>query len=277
MIVCADDYGLSAGIDEAILDLCRRGKVSAVSCMVALQQCHQESMARLTELKSSLDIGLHLCFTDVGLAFSQCPAWPEGQPPKLPSFLKLVSRLYLGFEVPHLAKTIAAQYELFVQKCGEVPAFIDGHLYAHQLLSIADALEAFVQSLPAESRPYVRNTDLSLPDLRSRRLPWLKAALIGRAGRQIRQRLRKVSIRTNQGFAGIYDFKRFRQYPSYLPRFVECLSHRNGILVTHPGRGVAWREQELAALLAFSFPPGKLNCFEGCGLEGRSDGIGTAR
>src|SRR6185295_1850259 len=152
-----------------------------------------------------------------------------------PSFPKLVSRLYLGLEDAHLPKTIAAQHELFIQKCGAGPAFMDAHLYAHQLPSIADALEAFVQSLPAELCPYVRNTDLSLPDLRSRRLPGLKAAFIGRAGRQMRQRLENAGTRTNQGFAGIYDFKRFRQYPSYLPRFVECLPHRNGILVVHPG------------------------------------------
>jgi len=55
MIVCADDYGLSDGIDEAILELCRRGKLSAVSCMVALERCCAESMARLSELKSSVD------------------------------------------------------------------------------------------------------------------------------------------------------------------------------------------------------------------------------
>jgi len=263
MIVCADDYGLSDGINEAILDLCRRGKLTAVSCMVALERCDAQSMARLCEFESSVDIGLHLFLTDVGLRLSTCSARPVGQPPQLPSFPKLITRLFLGVELPHLARTVLAQYELFVQKRATRPDFIDGHLYVHQLPQVAGAVEAFVRGLPAESRPYVRNTDLSLSELRSRRLPWLKASIIGGAGRRMRQRMRKAGIRTNQGFAGIYDFKRFRQYPSYLPRFVECLPHRNGILVTHPGRGEDWREQELAALQEFAFPPGKLNRFEG--------------
>jgi hypothetical protein len=262
MIVCADDYGLSDGINEAILELCHRGKLTAVSCMVALERCDAQTMARLRELKSKVDIGLHLCFTDVGLPLSRCSTWPGGQPPQLPSFLKLVARSFLGVGGEHLAWTVGAQYELFIQKCGARPHFIDGHLYAHQLPPVADALEAFVLNLPAESRPYIRNTDLSWAELRSRRLPWLKAAFIGRAGRRMRRRLRKADIPTNQGFAGIYDFKRFRRYPSYLLRFVECLPNSTGILVVHPGHGEDWREQELAALQEFVFAPGKLNRFE---------------
>src|SRR5262249_43449486 len=101
MIVCADDYGLSDGIDEAILDLCRRGKLTAVSCMVGLERCSAESMAPLCELKSSVDIGLHLCLTYVGLPFSESSVWPGGQPPQLPSFPKLLARSYLGVEASH--------------------------------------------------------------------------------------------------------------------------------------------------------------------------------
>ena len=262
MIVCADDYGLSDGINEAILELCRRARLTAVSCMVALERCDAQSMARLRELKSSVDIGLHLCLTEVGLPLSRCSAWAEGHRPQLPSFPKLVARSFFGVGVEHLARTVAAQYELFIQKCGATPDFIDGHLYAHQLPRVADSLEAFVSGLPAGSRPYIRNADLSLLELKSRYLPWLKAAFIGRAGRRMRQRLIKAHIRTNQGFAGIYDFKRFREYPSYLPRFVDCLPHKNGILVVHPGHGEDWREQEFATLQEFVFPPRKLNRFE---------------
>jgi hypothetical protein len=162
-----------------------------------------------------------------------------------------------------MVQTVAAQYELFLQKSGAKPGFIDGHLHAHQLPGVAGAVEAFVLSLPAESRPYVRNTHLPLAKLRSRRLPWLKAAFIGGFGGQMRQRLRKAGIRTNEGFAGIYDFKRFREYPGYLPRFLECLPNPNGMLVAHPGRGDNWREQELTTLREFAFSPGALNRFAG--------------
>ena len=263
MILCADDYGLSDDIDEAILELCRLGRLSAVSCMVALERCGAGSMARLLALKSKVDIGLHLCLTDEGLALSAGNTWPGGRPPQLPSFPNLLSRVLRGAGRREMVATVAAQYELFLRKCGAKPDFIDGHLHAHQLPGIASAVEAFVLSLPAESRPYVRNTHLPLSELRSRRLPWLKPVFIGGFGGQMRQRLRAAGIRTNQGFAGIYDFKRFREYPGYLPRFLECLPNPNGMLVVHPGRGDDWREQEWATLREFAFPPGALNRFKG--------------
>src|SRR2546422_7241019 len=44
MILCADDYGLSEDIDRAILELCRSGRLTAVSCMVALERCSADSL-----------------------------------------------------------------------------------------------------------------------------------------------------------------------------------------------------------------------------------------
>jgi hypothetical protein len=161
-----------------------------------------------------------------------------------------------------MIETVAAQYDLFLRKCGVRPDFLDGHLHVHQLPRVASAVEAFVLSLPAESRPYVRNTHLPLSELRSRRLPWLKAGFIETFGRPMLQRLSHAGIRTNRGFAGIYDFKKFREYPAYLPRFLECLPNPNGILVVHPGCGEDWREQELKTLREFEFSPGILNRFE---------------
>jgi chitin disaccharide deacetylase len=63
VILCADDYGLSQDIDEAILDLCRAGKLTAVSCMAALQQFSPDSLSQLPHCERAVDIGLHLCLT----------------------------------------------------------------------------------------------------------------------------------------------------------------------------------------------------------------------
>ena len=63
MILCADDYGLREDIDEAILELCGLGKLTAVSCMVGLESCTAQSLGKLLRQESALDIGLHLCLT----------------------------------------------------------------------------------------------------------------------------------------------------------------------------------------------------------------------
>jgi hypothetical protein len=74
-------------------------------------------------------------------------------------------------------------------------------------------------------------------------------------------RLRAAGLRTNNGFAGIYDFREWRRYPEYFPRFVACLSTRNGILVVHPGSRDDWRKQEFTTLREFAFAAGALNRF----------------
>jgi hypothetical protein len=93
-------------------------------------------------------------------------------------------------------------------------------------------------------------------------LPWVKPALIGIFGTRLGRRLRAAGVRTNEGFAGIYDFQNWRRYPDYFPGFAACLEHPNGLLVVHPGEDEEWRQQELAVLREFPFPAGRLNRFQ---------------
>ena len=158
-------------------------------------------------------------------------------------------------------REVARQYELFLQKAGRRPDFIDGHLHAHQLPGVREGVLAFVLELPPGSRPYLRNTRMSARELRGRGLPWLKTALVGAFGARMFDHLQNAGLKTNEGFAGIYNFSHWRRYPQYLPRFADSLAHPNGILVVHPGEAEEWRRQELAALRQFPFPEGSLNNF----------------
>jgi len=255
MIVCADDFGLCEDVDRAILGLCASGKLSAVSCMVALRRCAPESLARLRQLQPAVDVGLHLCLTDDWLSFS-APAVAGAWTP----FGTLFRHALLGrLDRRQLLSAIAAQYELFAGKTGRPPDFIDGHLHVHQLPLIRDSLIEFVSTLPPGSRPYVRNTHLPFGDIVKGGLPWLKAAGIGAFGAGMRRRLQARGVATNSGFAGIYDFRNSHRYAQYLPRFVHSLRHANGILVAHPGEREEWRRREREALRDFSFPAGTPN------------------
>src|SRR5580765_3070169 len=143
MIVCADDYGLAGDIDQAILDLCDSGRLSAVSCMVLLQKCSRAALAQLTKYQSTTDIGLHLCLTDEGLPLSAPLANP------LRPFGPLLRRALAGrLNALEAASLIAVQYDLFIEKAGRPPDYIDGHLHAHQLPGIREGLLSFVRSLP---------------------------------------------------------------------------------------------------------------------------------
>ena len=262
MILCADDYGLSEDIDRAILELCSLGRLSAVSCMVALERCGSDTLGQLLAYQSKVDIGLHLCFADETLPRSACAA-NAGSKTHFPAYGVFLRRALSGrIGARESFLNVATQYELFLKKCGRRPDFIDGHLHAHQLPGVSEGLIDFVKSLPSDCRPYVRNTCGPLRNVWRKRLPWLKAAFIGKFGTRMNTQLRAAGLRTNDGFAGIYDFRNWRRYPEYFPRFAACLPDRTGILVVHPGEKEDWRRQEFTTLCKFPFAPGTPNRFQ---------------
>jgi len=120
----------------------------------------------------------------------------------------------------------------------------------------------FVRRLPPEHRPYIRNTRMSVGTIRRQKLGWLKSVFIGVFGGWMQNALHAVNVPTNDGFAGIYDFKQWRRYPGYLPQFADCLREPNGILVVHPGFEENWRRQEFESLRDFAALDGRLNRFQ---------------
>ena len=252
MIVCADDYGLRTDIDAAILQLCEMGKLSAVSCMVALESCTPALLSDLGRYEKSLDIGLHVCLTAEGVPWAPSVNQVMSSVPRYGTLLK---RSFMrSIDEPELHRQISVQYSLFVEKMGRAPDHIDGHLHSHQLPGVREALIQFVLGLPEDRRPYLRNTAMAIKDQYRHRLPWMKAFLIGFFGNRFRKRLIHVNLRTNRGFTGIYDFRKYQEYASYLPKFAECLVGKpDGILVVHPGGEEDWRKQEYAALKDFAF------------------------
>ena len=253
MIICADDYGLREDIDEAVLDLCRLRRLSAVSCLAALERCNAQCLARLCRL-DQIDVGLHLCLTHENLPLSPPAATHLGPLP----FATLLRRDLFGRLRPEdVRREVAGQYELFVEKSGQKPSHIDGHLHVHQFPSVRLGLVDFVLGLPAAGRPYIRNTKLNLSELRRRGLPWRKAMLINWFGVRTQCALSRSGLLTNEGFSGIYDFREWPRYRDYFPKFAAGLRHPNGILVVHPGRLEDWRRAEYSALLGspFASPP----------------------
>ena len=260
MIICADDFGLREDIDEAILELCKLRRLSAVSCMVGLARCDHGLMTRLLEHQLHVDIGLHLCLTDEGLPLSSSGA---GVKSPHPPFGVMLRRSLLGqLRANEVREQISAQYELFVRRSGRKPDHIDGHLHVHQLPVVRRGLLDFVLSLTPEDRPYIRNTSLSVNKVRRAGLPWLKAGLIGSLGGRMKKELLARQLPTNEKFAGIYGFADWRRYPQFFPKFAACLDGPNDILVVHPGRNESWRQSEFDTLQGASLSDLRLNRFQ---------------
>ena len=83
----ADDFGLSPGIDEAIVHLLRFGRLSGTGCMTGFPEW-PIAARRLRDLPSGTAIGLHLTLTDQIAATGPSSFAPEG---RLPSFGRLAA------------------------------------------------------------------------------------------------------------------------------------------------------------------------------------------
>lgn len=225
MIICADDFGLASDINEAILDLARRKRISSVSCMVALPQCSRESLKPLIELGASLDLGLHFVMNE-----------------RSPVDLN-------GFGSKKAKKKIAEQYALFVEKTGREPDFIDGHFHVHQLPGIGKGVLDFIGGLPEIKRPYVRNTYVPIKKILRQNISIAKNVAISFLGGFFLNKIKAKCFKTNHGFSGIYDYAHYENYPRYLKVFLECMESKNGILMVHPGYQEAWRKKEFETLM----------------------------
>lgn len=263
MIVCADDFGLSGDINQAILDLGRNRRISAVSCMVALGGFDRAAFEALLNQADHLDIGLHVTLTDIKPLCSSPSAYSITDPDGL--FVSMGSLLRRGVfgavKAGEVAAEIRAQYQRFVDYAGRPPVYLDSHLHVHQFPGIRSGLLQFLGELDPVSGPYVRNSAMTVRKCFRQGVSPVKCLSIGAFGRSMQSMLSLSSRKTNQGFAGIYSYDGHEDYPHYLERFVAHMEGPNGILMTHPGSAEPWRAIEYRTLMRAGCLDGRINRF----------------
>lgn len=222
IIFCADDFGLEAGVDQAIVSLAQLGRLSATGCLVQAPNFAQSALA----LKGlPIDLGLHLNLTE-----------PLGQTGLCLPLGQLLWRTYSGLIARQaVAEQIETQLDLFEKHVGQSPDFIDGHLHVHQFPVVRELLLQAVVKRYASKLPWMRDTRAARLSAQLPFMQRLKARLIGALGASSLMHLAKqAGIQSNQGFAGAYDFD--RPHPPYeimLNAWLErAASHL--LLMVHP-------------------------------------------
>ncbi len=201
IVFCADDFGLEAGVDQAIVALAGQGRLSATGCLVQAPNFEQSARA----LKGlPIDLGLHLNLTE-----------PLGQTGLCLPLGQLLWRTYSGLiSKQAVAEQIEIQLDLFEKHIGQAPDFIDGHLHVHQFPVVRDLLLQAMYRRYAHQLPWIRDTRAAPMSAQLPFMQRLKAQLIGALGAASLIRQAKQSgIQSNRGFAGAYDFD--RPHPAY--------------------------------------------------------------
>ena len=241
VVLCADDYGLSAGVSRGIRDLLGEGRLTATSCMVVHPEFEMQGPL-LGPFLGRADIGLHFTLTADRSATS------------------LMREAYLGrLDRAAIARELERQLETFTRVMGRAPDYIDGHQHVHLLPGVREHVVDAAQRVGA----YVRSTREPINLAMIARPSAVEAAFLSWTAKPLQTLLEKNHIATNRGFRGVRTFRETAPYRALFRKMIE--GARDGCLVMcHPGFADATlagrdpitqqREDELRYFASDDFP-----------------------
>jgi chitin disaccharide deacetylase len=234
--LCADDYGISPGVNRAIRDLIGRGRLNATSVMVvgpAIDRAEVSALCAVAAESGRCAIGLHATLT---APFR--PLTMHFQPLDGGMFLSLPKMLRAGLlrrldpEIIHAE--LMVQLATFQELFGRTPEFVDGHQHAQLFPVVRDAFLTAVKAAAPKAwvRQSGRNAGRNQP--LSRRLGVPKALFLDILSAQFRRRAARAGVAFNPGFAGAYDFSGQPDFGALMRDFLDGLPE-DGLIMCHPG------------------------------------------
>ena len=217
LILCADDFGQSEAIDQAIIALIEMDRLSATSCMTLSPRWALAAKKLTPSIRKKAAIGLHLDFTHFGGGISH---------PKL-VYLSLTRQL----SKEKLQSIIHQQLDAFETGIGTAPDYVDGHQHVHQLPVIREALLEVLSERYQSKLPWLRIAKPPLSD-------GFKALMIGLLGaRSLKRKAKKIGFVCSGSLLGSYNFNGSSE--AYLARFRRWLkevktNEATPVLMCHP-------------------------------------------
>jgi hypothetical protein len=229
--LCADDYGMAPGVNEAIRALIEKRRLNATSVMVTAPSLTNKSAQALSALNAGgkrAALGLHVTLTAPfspvtdGFTPLRDDAFPATN-----EMMRLAMTRRLSSE--KLTAEIGTQLRLFKDAFGCLPDFFDGHQHVHLFPQVREALLKVV----AESAPraWVRQCGRARG---ARRWRDRKGLVLDLLSVRFRAKAARLGIATNPAFAGSYDFTPQADYAALFPRFLDGLPD-GGLVMCHPG------------------------------------------
>ncbi len=244
--LCADDYGISPGVNRAIRDLIERGRLNATSVMVvgaAIGRHEISALQSVVEASPRCAIGLHTTLTapfrPLSMHFQPLGG---GLFPPLAKLLRAGLLHKLDREIIHAE--LKLQLATFAGMFGRVPDFVDGHQHVQLFPIVRDAFLGAVKDLAPKA--WVRQAGRTTPLLR--RLAAPKALFLDALSAQFRTRAKRAGLTVNPAFAGAYDFSRKADFGALMRGFLDCLP-ANGVVMCHPG----FVDEQLLGLDPFTY------------------------
>jgi chitin disaccharide deacetylase len=260
--LCADDYGLSPGVNRAIRDLIERGRLNATSVMVVGPSVGRDEIGALQTAAASSPrcaVGLHVTLTapfrPLTMHFRPVDG---GMFPRFPKLLRAGLLRRLDGEI--IQAELMVQLSAFTDMFGRPPDFVDGHQHVQLFPQVREAFLAAVKQ--AAPGAWVRQSGRDQP--LARRLGSPKALVLDLLSAKFRSLAARADIACNPGFAGAYDFSGRPDFGALMGEFLDGMPE-GGLIMCHPGFVddtllsldplTTQREVEHAFLAGEHFPP----------------------
>jgi chitin disaccharide deacetylase len=230
--LCADDYGLSPGVNRAIRDLIERGRLNATSVMVVGPAIGRDEAGALRAAVANAPrcaIGLHVTLTAPfrPLTMHFKPLYGG----MFPGFAKLLrAGLLRRLDAEIIRAELMVQLSAFNELFGRAPDFVDGHQHAQLFPVVRDAFLTAVKEAAPDA--WVRQGGRDQP--LARRLGSPKALFLDILSARFRRRASRANVAFNPGFAGAYDFSRGPDFGVLMRQFLDGLPD-GGLIMCHPG------------------------------------------
>ncbi|MET0970191.1 MAG: ChbG/HpnK family deacetylase [Tardiphaga sp.] len=230
--LCADDYGLSPGVNAGINELIAQKRLNATSVMVvgpAITRDHVQALQDAVAKNPACAIGLHVTLT---APFH--PLTMHYRPMRDGLFLPLGTMLRVTMlrrlDREMIQREVAAQIVRFAALFDRVPDYVDGHQHVQIFPQVRDAFLAAVKAhAPAA---WVRQSGRIQP--LAQRIDAPKALLLDALSSTFRKRAGRAGVPFNPGFAGAYDFSKQTDFAALMAGFLQDLPD-NGLVMCHPG------------------------------------------
>jgi predicted glycoside hydrolase/deacetylase ChbG (UPF0249 family) len=184
---------------------------------------------RLAAFAEAADIGLHFTLTE--LPTLGVPAWNKARRPF--TYVEVQAMAWTGrINIDVVLDELRLQWQRFCDVLGRAPSHLDSHQHVHQLPGVRRAVLAFLDSLPASERPYVRTSVERRRTILERNVNPVRALVFARAAARLARDLHERGVATNDGFSGVYNFAA-ADYRRLFRRFLKGVRERT-IVICHP-------------------------------------------
>lgn len=230
--LCADDYGISPGVNAGIRELIALKRLNATSVMVVGPAILRDDVAALQDAVAknpNCAVGLHVTLTAPfhPLTMHYRPM-RDGLFLPLGEMLRTAMLRRLDREMIH--REITAQIARFASLFGRAPDYVDGHQHVQIFPQVRDAFMGAVKA--HASAAWVRQSGRIQP--LARRLNAPKALLLDTLSATFRKRANRADVAFNPGFAGAYDFNKQTDFAALMAAFLQGLPD-GGLVMCHPG------------------------------------------